>query len=185
MRASCSDEAGLGVARSPSPITSTALETRVARLHRFSSATGKRAFDVAQRNSALGQRTNAVLDRHGLVKRSGGPRHRARDAMNLSAGLGLEVCFVDTIGSARIDDCIVSSFGFIFDKDGPPYHAAPLVARRRCIATVPCGRLRLARRNWSTTFQSGNCCRTDIVPDRTCRRRTRRSGAIPRRCNFG
>src|SRR6202790_2276807 len=57
MRASCSDEAGLGVPRSPSPITSTALERQVVRLYRLSSATGKRAFDVAQRNSALGQRT--------------------------------------------------------------------------------------------------------------------------------
>src|SRR5258706_9731915 len=57
MRASCSDEAGLGMPRSPVLITSTALERQVVRLHRLSSATGKRAFDVAQRNSALGQRT--------------------------------------------------------------------------------------------------------------------------------
>jgi len=45
------------VARSPSPITSTGLERQVVRLHRLSSATGKPAFDVAQRNSALGQGT--------------------------------------------------------------------------------------------------------------------------------
>jgi hypothetical protein len=55
MRASCSDQAGLGVPRSPSPITSTPFDRRVVRLQLLSSAIGKRVLDVAQRNSTLGR----------------------------------------------------------------------------------------------------------------------------------
>jgi hypothetical protein len=55
MRASCSDQAGLGVPGSPSPITSTAFDRRVVQLQLLSSAIGKRVLDVAQRNSTLGR----------------------------------------------------------------------------------------------------------------------------------
>src|ERR1700680_691372 len=81
MSASCSDEAGLGVARSPSPITSTALEREVVRLHRLSSATGKRAFDVAQRDSALGERTTYEGETAGRSASLKCVRHR-RSAKN-------------------------------------------------------------------------------------------------------
>jgi hypothetical protein len=44
-----------------SPIASTALDRQVVRLHRLCSAIGNRVFDVAQRNSAFGQRSTGFV----------------------------------------------------------------------------------------------------------------------------
>ena len=60
MRASCSDQAGLGVPRSPSPITSTAFDRQVVRLQLLSSAIGKRVLDVAQRTQEIVSISNDV-----------------------------------------------------------------------------------------------------------------------------
>jgi hypothetical protein len=88
--------------RSPSPITSAALERQVVRLHRLSSAAGKRTFDVAQRNSALGQRPGDEGETAGISASPKSVRRRRAVMNSLAARDNLVRLFWGAaIGAAR------------------------------------------------------------------------------------
>src|SRR6476620_11568514 len=102
MRASCSDQAGLGVPRSPSPITSTAFDRQVVRLHRLSSAIGACVLDVAQRNFAKGDGPASDLAAltFGSFRERGACRDRATALIEDICNFAIRLKFVQ-IGTQR------------------------------------------------------------------------------------